>query len=201
MKGKLLLLLLITQKMAFSQVTGIKELTEWMAGTYTSSAQAKSDTTYRDINLVITPIWQTKDGLEHWMYVEQALSSKKDKPYRQRIYCVSQKGRNKYQSAVYTLNTPQLYIGKPDLVNSLEKDSIHLKEGCTVYLTYNEGGYFEGATHEKDCPSELYGASYATSTVQVHPEMLLSWDRGYSSDGKQVWGAEKGGYKFIKIVK
>jgi hypothetical protein len=28
--------------------------------------------------------------------------------------------------------------------------------------------------------------------------MMLSWDRGYNADGKQVWGAEKGGYRFVK---
>jgi CpeT/CpcT family (DUF1001) len=200
MKRKILLLLIFTHNMTYAQDIGIKELAEWMAGTYNSSSLAKSDTSYRDINLVITPIWQAEAGQEQWMYVEQALSSMKDKPYRQRVYCVSQKGSNKYESAVYTLNTPPLYIGRPDLVNKLVKDSIRLKEGCSVYLSYMESGYFEGSTHEKDCPSELYGANYATSIVQVHREMLLSWDRGFSSDGKQVWGAEKAGYKFIKIV-
>jgi hypothetical protein len=28
--------------------------------------------------------------------------------------------------------------------------------------------------------------------------MMLSWDRGYNKDDKQVWGAEKGGYRFVK---
>ncbi|MBK7852430.1 MAG: hypothetical protein IPJ66_15190 [Bacteroidetes bacterium] len=28
---------------------------------------------------------------------------------------------------------------------------------------------------------------------------LISWDRGYNDKDEQVWGAEKGGYHFIKI--
>jgi CpeT protein len=29
---------------------------------------------------------------------------------------------------------------------------------------------------------------------------LLSWDRGWDVNGKQVWGAEKGGYIFVKTT-
>jgi hypothetical protein len=28
--------------------------------------------------------------------------------------------------------------------------------------------------------------------------MILSWDRGWDKEDNQVWGAEKGGYEFIK---
>jgi hypothetical protein len=28
--------------------------------------------------------------------------------------------------------------------------------------------------------------------------MMVSWDRGYNDEGEQVWGAEKGGYRFVK---
>jgi hypothetical protein len=27
---------------------------------------------------------------------------------------------------------------------------------------------------------------------------MISWDRGYNDAGEQVWGAEKGGYIFLK---
>jgi hypothetical protein len=29
--------------------------------------------------------------------------------------------------------------------------------------------------------------------------MLKSWDRGFNKENKQVWGAVKGAYEFIKI--
>jgi hypothetical protein len=28
--------------------------------------------------------------------------------------------------------------------------------------------------------------------------MMVSWDRGFDKEGKQVWGAQKGGYRFVK---
>jgi hypothetical protein len=34
--------------------------------------------------------------------------------------------------------------------------------------------------------------------VELSENMLLSWDRGFNTEGVQVWGAEKGGYRFVK---
>jgi CpeT protein len=56
----------------------------------------------------------------------------------------------------------------------------------------------KGATNEQDCSSQLRGASYATSKVQISPGRIESLDQGFDSNGKQVWGATKGGYIFKK---
>ena len=40
--------------------------------------------------------------------------------------------------------------------------------------------------------STLRGASSATSEVEVHPDRVVSWDRGFDAERKHVWGAEKG---------
>jgi CpeT protein len=45
----------------------------------------------------------------------------------------------------------------------------------------------------------LRGATYATSEVIIKNQQMISWDRGYDSSDRQVWGAEKGGYVFEKI--
>ena len=55
-----------------------------------------------------------------------------------------------------------------------------------------------GSTQGKGCSSTLGGASYATSQVTVTPLELRSWDQGFDAAGKQVWGAEKGPYVFLK---
>jgi hypothetical protein len=34
--------------------------------------------------------------------------------------------------------------------------------------------------------------------VTLDQGQLLSWDQGFDSENKQVWGATKGGYVFIK---
>jgi len=60
-------------------------------------------------------------------------------------------------------------------------------------------GVFSGSTVTRECASDLRGAAYATSEVEITAAALISWDRGYAADGRQVWGAVKGGYIFKKL--
>ena len=53
-----------------------------------------------------------------------------------------------------------------------------------------------GATQGSSCSSDLRGASYATSEVKLDGQGIQSWDRGFSADGKQAWGATRGPYLF-----
>ncbi|MGV3697998.1 chromophore lyase CpcT/CpeT [Flavobacterium sp.] len=176
----------------------LKELVSIMQGSYSSARQAASDSTFYSISLKMVPIWKDKGN---YLYVEQALSSKTDKPYRVRIYRISQKG-NEFISEVYTLKNEKDWIGKwttPEAFDKLGIDEIELKQGCEVVLKRLGENKFEGQTGEKTCPSELRGASYATSKVTITPTQILSWDQGFGKDGKQVWGAEKSGYIFDKL--
>jgi hypothetical protein len=37
--------------------------------------------------------------------------------------------------------------------------------------------------------------------VVIRKDRMISRDRGWNTDGQQVWGAEKGGYEFLKEKK
>ena len=77
-------------------------------------------------------------------------------------------------------------------------DSFEIRDGCSILLRDRPGGVFSGSTIGRDCPSDLRGASYATSEVITSPGRLESWDHGFDSAGRQVCGATKGDYVFIK---
>ena len=63
----------------------LKKLAKCMTGTFSSQKQSLLDSTFFHISLHMTPIWKkSKDGF--WLYVEQAMATGLDKPYRQRIY-------------------------------------------------------------------------------------------------------------------
>jgi hypothetical protein len=189
--------ILISAKI-YAQTSTLDKATQWLTGSFSSEAQSKIDTTYFNIHLQITPIWESsKDG--KWLYVEQAVAKMLQKPYRQRIYHVTQRQDGKIESKIYTLNDPLRFAQKPNLVNQLPIDSIKLKEGCSVILDWVESANaFIGSTVGKGCPSDRSGASYATSEVNLMADKMISWDRGYNEKDEQVWGAEKGGYIFIK---
>ena len=79
-------------------------------------------------------------------------------------------------------------------------DSLILRSGCEVILYRADDGYFKGGTIDKNCSSDLRGASYATSEVMIDKDKMITWDRGFDESGNQVWGATKGGYIFKKKI-
>lgn len=195
------MVLLISCKSGQNQSNNSKELQELvtvMQGHYSSEKQSVVDKDYYNISLRMTPIWKAKGN---YLFVEQAIFDKQDKPYRVRIYKVSQRG-NDFISEIYTLKDEKAWIGKwatPEAYDQLTEADIELKQGCEVTLKRIGKNKFEGATGDKTCPSELRGASWANSKVTVTETQILSWDQGFDKDGKQVWGATKGGYEFNKI--
>lgn len=190
-----------SQNATSNDSSALNELVSIMQGHYSSEKQSKTDTDYYNISLRMIPIWKQKG---HYLFVEQAIFDKQDKPYRVRIYKVSQRSANEFISEIYTLKNEKDWIGKwatPDVYDQLTESDIELKQGCEVVLKREGKNKFTGATGDKTCPSELRGASWANSKVTVLENEILSWDQGFDKEGKQVWGATKGGYQFIKIKK
>jgi len=176
-------------------------LIELMTGSFNSAEQAETDSTYYDITLQMYPIWTQDDN--DWLYVEQAVTQAQDKPYRQRIYKLVRGEKGAYQSIIYTLDKPENFVGKwktPEYFDQFGEAILEEREGCTVYLKKVGVAEYSGATLDNNCKSTLRGASYATSIVTIKKGMIVSWDQGFDAEGKQVWGATKGGYVFKKTV-
>lgn len=177
----------------------LKSLYGLMTGTFNSADQAAKDTNYFDITLEMVPIWK-KEPKGYWLYVEQAVTSMRERPYRQRVYHLQTIDADHFSSTVYSLPNAKRFIGvtSSDAIwGKMTTDSLILLSGCTIFLEYDQGE-FKGATHENDCLNSWGKAAYATSEVIISEGILHSWDRGWDSTRTQVWGAELGGYVFIK---
>jgi CpeT protein len=179
--------------------TDLDQLVAWMTGLFSSAHQAAADTNYFDIRLRMAPIWTSRtDG--RWLYVEQAVVTALERPYRQRVYRVTgPDAGGAFSSEVYALPGPRRFAGawrQPEPLKQLTPDSLLAREGCAVVLRRAPDGSFTGGTEGHGCASDLRGAAYATSEVTVGPDGLVSWDRGFASDGTQAWGATGGGYVF-----
>jgi CpeT protein len=180
-----------------SSANNLNELITIMQGNYSSEKQSVKDTSYFNISLRMVPIWKNKG---HYLYVEQAMFKKQEKPYRVRIYKITQRG-DEFVSEIHTLKNEKDWIGKwktPAAFDALSENDIEVKQGCEVILKRIGKNKFAGQTGVKTCVSELRGASYATSKVTITENEILSWDQGFDKNDKQVWGAEKGGYEFVK---
>lgn len=177
----------------------VEVLATWLEGSFSSQLQAKADTTYLDIRLRMKRIWHARtDG--YWFVVEQAVATSQEAPYRQRVYNVRRVEENMIESRTFTWKDPSRVKGAwkdTTLVDGLTPSDLVLRRGCEVYLQLDAMHYF-GSTHGTACSSDLRGASYATSEVKIYRDRIISWDRGFSADNQQVWGATKGGYVFVR---
>lgn len=177
----------------------LKELFSLMQGSFNSENQAKQDSSYYNISLHMYPIWKDKGN---YLYVEQALNSMQQRPYRQRVYKVTRLNDSVFSSAIYTIPHDSLWIGKwktPQDFDRISPEYLVERTGCEVLLKRLGENHYKGATGVKTCESSLRGASYATSEVEITTQQILSWDRGFDSEGNHVWGAEKAGYVFDKL--
>ena len=176
------------------------KLAAFMTGSFTSAAQAADDPDYHEITLEMARIWKrSPDGV--WLYVEQAVASRREKPYRQRIYRLARVDDDTFVSEIFLLPDEGTWIGAwqdPARFDVLTAADLVLKEGCGTVLDRLNSYTYTGGTGEQTCPSELHGSSWATSEVEVRPGRIESWDRGWDEAGEQVWGAEKGPYVFLR---
>ena len=176
-------------------------LATWLAGDYDSADQEERDYSYYAISLRMCAIDLPELG-DRILYVEQALMDDPTSPYRQRLYRVVEVDEDTAVSEVWQAiddATEDALVGLCDdpTAFAFAADDFEQREGCGVTMTWDGEG-FAGGTHEKDCLSDLNGATYATAEVTLDADVLTSWDRGYDSDDDQVWGAVDGAYEFVR---
>ena len=194
-----LLLVVAISALAACHAPASTKVARLLAGSYSSAAQAKADSEFFEVHLHMAPIWTARtDG--RWLYVEQAMATALDKPYRQRIYNVTDAGDGAVLSMVYELPNAAERIGawrNPDAFDADSPEGLTKRDGCVIRLAPNGDGWM-GSTNGKDCLSSLRGAAYATSEVRLFDGRIETWDRGYDANDQQVWGAKKGPYVFVK---
>ena len=177
----------------------LKKLYKIMAGEFSSEQQSKNDSSYFHIMLRMKPIVLNNDG--YWFYVEQSMAAMQEKPYRQRVYHLYIQDDTTIMSKVFEVKNSSQYINAwkdESKLKNITTDSLIDRQGCGIFLHKQQDKTFKGSTPFKECLSTLRGATYATSEVTIYKNKLVSWDRGWDKNDKQVWGAVKGGYIFVK---
>ncbi|MBM4280376.1 MAG: hypothetical protein FJ137_06310 [Deltaproteobacteria bacterium] len=181
-------------------VLAAAQATALLTGRFDSSAQAARDSRYFPVQLRACAVDTPALG-EHVLYVEQAMLSAADQPYRQRVYAIAQRDDGAVVSTVYELVQPERFVGFCDLGATDQAgimpvvEDVAVLPGCAVILTATDDG-FTGSTDGRACLNDYQGATYATSEVALTDASIESWDRGYDAADAQVWGATAGAYRF-----
>jgi CpeT protein len=175
-----------------------QRLFQLLHGRFDSSEQASANAAYLAVQLETCVVDAPEFGTRV-LYVEQAVMGSLGQPYRQRLYVVEQgEAANTARSRVFEFVRPADWVGSCALdALALLPEDVEERVGCDVVLTW-DGSSFSGGTSGQDCASTLQGASYATSQVTLQQDQLLSWDRGFDAQGRQVWGAAQGPYVFVR---
>lgn len=176
-------------------------LADWLTGSFSSAEQAERDENYFDIRIHAVRIWNDRDD-GAWIYLEQAAADSLDRPYRQRVYHVTRIADDLFESRVLALEEPLRYAGhwqEDQPLAELTPGDLLIRDGCSVLLREIDSTSFAGSTLGRLCTSNLRGARYATSEVEIQAGSLTSWDRGYDAGGTQVWGAVDGPYVFDRV--
>ncbi len=208
-----------------AETSTLDQAVSLMTGSFTTAEQAAADPDFFDIRLQMVRIWAPRPGTKvegdtpppasgdgtvakqastaTWLYVEQAAAAAMSRPYRQRVYKVTQDPDGTIRSETFVLPGDAMKFAgawrTPESFDAIKPADLTLKEGCAVILRSTKEDVFEGGTQGKGCPSDRSGASYATSEVTMSAWGLVTLDRGYDKNDQQVWGSTKGGYRFKRV--
>ncbi len=174
---------------------------ELVTGSFTSGAQAKRDRRYDDVIWHIAEVPALRDDTVRWTYVEQ-WEAGSDAPYRQRLqsYRLSEDGSIIVRS--YRLPDAAAYVEawkSPDRFAGVDTRELTAAGGCDVVLARTGEKRFEGSTSGQQCKTTWRGAAFVISHSLVTEYRMVNWDRGFASDGAQVWGPGQGGYEFRRL--
>ncbi|MDQ3232794.1 MAG: chromophore lyase CpcT/CpeT [Pseudobdellovibrionaceae bacterium] len=180
----------------------IEEAATWLTGTFNNNEQAAADNRFVSVTLKSCQV--QLNGLESQergiaLHVEQAVNYNINRPYRVRLYWITEAGNN-VESRVYRYTDESTLIGlclKPGDERVIEAKLLATSD-CSVFLG-KENGFYSGGTPKKGCPSSFGGATSTSSEVTLGPTRIDSWDRGFDAAGLQVWGSEAGPYKFRRV--
>ncbi|KAA1245755.1 chromophore lyase CpcT/CpeT [Aquimarina sp. RZ0] len=172
-----------------------------LSGEFSSKKQADKEAGYLEIHLTNAPIW--KEQQDYWFYQEFYDPSDTEKVYYQRILRIKRMDSLTIRSTNYTLPDRKKYLnGWKDLsvFNNLSIDSIKIRDGCDVYFRKKTSSIYQGKTNNGTCLSKFRAnMAYTTSHIVITHHKISSWDRGYDTDRKQVWGKIQGPYIYEKI--
>jgi CpeT protein len=183
--------------------TAAARLYRMLTGHFDSIQQSIDQPAYFPIDLLTCPIEIPELGAR-LLHVEQSIIDEGEvqPPYRQRVYVITDGPDPATQavSQVWEFESPEDFAGFCSGGGAAATAAdLTEREGCQVEVTWM-GDHFVGSTPGKECLSDLNGATYATSEVEIYEDRIESWDRGYDADDQQVWGATAGAYIFARLT-
>ena len=136
-----------------------------------------------------------------FLYQEQAMIDRPNRPYRQRFLQISPSADGRQvESATFVPRNSDAWInfcGQPQAERLVTVDDIG-EYRCSVFLQ-PAGSQYIGQTQPEGCPSNYNGAVTITNRIILDAQSMETLDRGYDQKGNLVWGAENQPYEYRRV--
>jgi hypothetical protein len=179
-----------------------EEVAALLSGKMDTSAQAIANPKAPNVQMTTCRIelLTRTDPQSIFLYQEQAMSTSLDKPYRQRFLQISPSSLSQsVRSRSYKPTDPARWSGLCNRASDSIERTVNLSDlgtpVCNVFLKRVDTGYM-GNTPIDGCPANVRGAVRITNHIELTPNRMNTWDRGFDAQGKQVWGAKTESYQF-----
>lgn len=178
----------------------LEPLLSWFSGEFSSQEQATFDARFTSAELRLVEIWPG-EGPFRWVYAEQFLTERAQRPFRQRIYRFSSLPDGRILMAELTMPRATDFAGawrRPELLDSLTPQQLSLREGCEIWLTRQPGGEYKGQTRVGHCATDFGGATTLVQYLWIGPDSVRLLDRAYDNGAHQRWGSPGEGYVYLR---
>lgn len=190
--------LLVSNTLQASEM--LETYVELRTGSFSSAVQAASDARYG------VATWHIAErpghaGSVRWLYVEN-WSGNSETPYRQRMIRLHLADDGSIVARGHQLPNSERYVGAwsdTTRLTDIDVDALQAMPGCDVTIVRTGPQRFEGQTSGAQCDNTYRGARYAVSQSVLTADYMTNWDRGFDTDGTQVWGPTSSGYRFLRI--
>jgi hypothetical protein len=180
----------------------VESVVSHLVGVMDTSAQATANPKAPSVRMTTCEVQiadnTTQTSSSVYLYQEQALTNNLEQPYRQRFLQIRPSAdRKTVESQSFKPQNSETLIGlcnKPEQNRVVEQQAIG-ESVCSVFLKPTQTGYV-GETPPEGCPANVRGAVRITNKIILHLQGMDTWDRGYDTQGNQVWGAQNESYQY-----
>lgn len=179
----------------------VTDVANHLIGVMETTGQAEANSNFVAVRMTTCPVTVPSGASDTvYLYQEQALVENPTEPYRQRFLqiALSEDGE-RVESHTLRPEATEALTGLCDQSRPTINATALGPPVCTVSLRPSSLGYV-GSTPIEGCPVSLGGASYLTNVIVLHSDGMDTWDRGFSADDIQVWGAQAEPYRYRWIT-
>lgn len=181
----------------------LEELYQVLLGSFTSGHQSLFNSKFFDVTMRHCPVnIEGGNANSKYLLLRQAISLSIERPYRVRLVELTLEDgiiKSKNYAPTNSLDLSQTCL--PSEVPTLSRELFKNEAKCVLSIFKGQDGdrtLFNGTTGIPGCPSKRNGASFVSSEVEITSTYLKSLDRGWDTEGNQVWGSTSGPYIFQK---